>query len=80
MTAEVEVFAEQLALALGIDPALIDVEAILDLAGDVAHAVVRPAAPVSTFLAGFAAGSAGGSRAAIMAAFTVTRDVTEGTA
>lgn len=38
-------------------------EAILGLAGEAAHGVVRPAAPVTTFLAGYAAGLAGGSAA-----------------
>ncbi|RYJ06907.1 MAG: hypothetical protein EON52_03960 [Actinomycetales bacterium] len=31
-----------------------DVETLLDLAGTAAHAVVRPAAPLTTFLAGAA--------------------------
>jgi hypothetical protein len=39
----------------------VDVNAVLDLARDAAHSVTRPAAPVSTFLAGFAAAQAGGS-------------------
>lgn len=34
----------------------VDVEAVLDLAGDAAHAVVRPAAPLTTFLVGVAVG------------------------
>lgn len=47
-----------LAAELGIDPALVDIDAVLGLAGTVAHAVVRPAAPLSTFMAGYAAGLA----------------------
>jgi hypothetical protein len=43
----------------------VDVEQVLDLAADAAHAVQRPAAPVTTFVAGLAAGRAGGSAAAI---------------
>lgn len=41
----------------------VDVDAILGLAGDAAHAIVRPAAPLTTFIVGFAAGrgSIGGS-------------------
>lgn len=39
----------------------IDVNAILSLAGVAAHSVVRPAAPLTTFIAGFAAGLAAGS-------------------
>ena len=45
----------QLSSALDVPPA--DVDAILGLAGVVAHEVVRPAAPLSTFLVGYAAGS-----------------------
>lgn len=49
---------------LGIHPHL-DVGAILALAGVAAHAVVRPAAPVTTYLVGYAAGiaAAGGDDA-----------------
>lgn len=36
----------------------VDVADILALAGDAAHSVVRPAAPLTTFLAGYAAGLA----------------------
>jgi hypothetical protein len=36
----------------------IDVNAVLSLAGVAAHSVVRPAAPLTTFIAGFAAGLA----------------------
>lgn len=39
----------------------IDTNAILKVAGEAAHAVVRPAAPLTTFIAGLAAGLAAGS-------------------
>ncbi|MDP3209766.1 MAG: DUF6457 domain-containing protein, partial [Rhodoglobus sp.] len=39
--------------ALGVPPA--DVDLILDLAGKAAHSIVRPAAPLTTFLVGYAA-------------------------
>lgn len=39
----------------------IEVNAILSLAGKAAHTVVRPAAPLTTFIAGYAAGLAAGS-------------------
>jgi hypothetical protein len=39
----------------------IDTAAVLALAGRAAHAVVRPAAPLTTFIAGYAAGLAAGS-------------------
>lgn len=39
----------------------VDIDAVLALAGEAAHSVVRPAAPLTTFLAGYAAGLAVGS-------------------
>jgi hypothetical protein len=39
----------------------IDINEVLGLAGVAAHSVVRPAAPLTTFIAGFAAGLASGS-------------------
>lgn len=42
---------------LGIDPAVVDVPAVLDLARVAAHQVDRPAAPVTAYLCGLAAGS-----------------------
>ena len=45
------------------DPAT--VEALLALAADAAHGVVRPAAPIATFLAGVALGKSGGDPAAL---------------
>ncbi|HPU13862.1 MAG TPA: DUF6457 domain-containing protein [Aeromicrobium sp.] len=36
-----------------------DPQALLDLAGTAAHSIVRPAAPLTTFLVGYAAGLAG---------------------
>lgn len=50
--------------ALGVDPQAVDVEALLDLARDVAHGVARPAVPLTSFLAGYAVAAAGGDRAA----------------
>jgi hypothetical protein len=41
---------------LGLDPAEVPVKAVLDLARDVAHGVVRPGAPVSAYLMGVAVG------------------------
>ncbi len=48
---------QALTTELGIDPQA-DPEALLDLAGTAAHSVVRPAAPLTTFLVGYAAGAA----------------------
>jgi Domain of unknown function (DUF6457) len=41
---------------LGLDPAVADQRAVLDLARQVAHQVDRPAAPVTAFLLGVAVG------------------------
>lgn len=51
---ELHEFAVQLAHDLGVPEADYDLEAILDLARDAAHAVVRPAAPMAAYLAGYA--------------------------
>jgi hypothetical protein len=56
-------WAERLAAELGMSEVPIDIDAVLGLAGRVAHTVVRPAAPLSTFLVGYAAGLAVGSQA-----------------
>lgn len=45
-----------LSAELGLELTDVDVQAILDVARDAAHSVVRPAAPVATFLVGYAAG------------------------
>lgn len=39
----------------------VDIHAVLNVAGVAAHSVVRPAAPLTTFIAGLAAGLAAGS-------------------
>lgn len=39
----------------------IDMNDILDLAGDAAHGIVRPAAPLTTYIVGYAAGLAVGA-------------------
>jgi hypothetical protein len=41
----------------------VDVDAVLGLAGEVAHAVVRPAAPLTALVVGYAAGLAVGGAA-----------------
>jgi hypothetical protein len=57
-------WAAGLASDLGIEQVL-DVDAILDLAADAAHGVMRPAAPLTTYLVGVAVGQAGGDPARI---------------
>lgn len=61
-------WTDELATALGLDPATLDRGLVLDLARDAAHGVARPAAPLTTFLVGLAAGRAGGSAADVEAA------------
>jgi hypothetical protein len=56
--------------ALGVDPAAVDQDLILELTKDVAHNVARPAAPLSAFVVGLAAGKAGGDADAVRAAAT----------
>ncbi|MGN8244429.1 DUF6457 domain-containing protein [Cellulomonas soli] len=63
--ADLHVWTAALAEALGVDPAVVDVAEVLDVAGDVAHQVARPAAPLSLFVAGIAVGAAGGDEAAV---------------
>lgn len=43
-----------LAAELGVDPAVVDVAGLLDVARDAAHGVARPATPLTTFLLGYA--------------------------
>lgn len=52
---------DELCDTLELDDAEIDEGLILDLARDAAHAVERPAAPITTFLVGYAAALRGGS-------------------
>jgi hypothetical protein len=63
--------------ALGLEDVPADRAAVLDLAGDAAHAIVRPAAPLTTFLAGYAAGLAGGSAADVASALERARAATQ---
>jgi molybdopterin-guanine dinucleotide biosynthesis protein A len=58
--ARMNVLAEWTALAckeLGIDPARVDRDQILDLTKEIAHGVARPAAPLTAYLLGLAQGS-----------------------
>ena len=69
-----------LAAELDLEAGAVDIGAVLDLAADAAHAVVRPAAPLTTFLAGLAAGRNGGDAAAIRAAIATCSAATRGAA
>lgn len=49
-----------LSAALGVGREVIDIAQVLAVAGEAAHAVVRPAAPLTTFIVGYAAGLSAG--------------------
>lgn len=67
-------WVRELCAELGIDPAVLERDLVLDLARDAAHGVARPAAPLTTFLVGYAAGRRGGGPEAIAeAAAAATR-------
>jgi hypothetical protein len=51
-------WTRRLTEALDIGGLTVDIDAVLGLAGEAAHAVMRPAAPLTTFVVGFAAGLA----------------------
>jgi hypothetical protein len=61
--------------ALGLDPSAVatNQSLVLDLARDTAHGVVRPAAPIATYLLGLAVGS-GADPAAAAASLTDLAD------
>lgn len=59
--ARIEDWAVTVSEALGHGGLPLKVGDILDLAGVAAHNVVRPAAPLTTFIAGYAAGHAAAS-------------------
>lgn len=61
-------WSAELAAELGVDGLDVDIDAILSLAGKAAHGIVRPAAPLTTFLVGFAAGRAVSNESAVHSA------------
>lgn len=75
--AVIEDWNARLSAALGIPPA--DADAVLGLAGVVARAVIRPAAPLTAYLVGYAAAQAEANgtapEVAFAAAAQVARDV-----
>ncbi|GAA4978329.1 DUF6457 domain-containing protein [Actinopolymorpha pittospori] len=58
---------------LPVDEALLTT--VLDLARDAAHAVERPAAPLTTFLVGYAAARRGGTPADLAACAEIAREL-----
>lgn len=77
-----EEWSHKLTAALEVPELQVDVTAVLALAAAAAHQVVRPAAPVSTFVVGYAAGLAAAAgadrdaaiRLAMEAAIQLCRD------
>jgi hypothetical protein len=66
MDEQLSEWLQQLCAALDLPPELADHEQLLlDVARDAAHHVMRPAAPLTTFLVGVAAGRAAGTGAAV---------------
>lgn len=75
LDAQLETWAVEVRAALGVE-ADVDIRAVLGIAGVAAHAVVRPAAPLTTYLIGFAAGRAAATgEDAALAAAEATRAV-----
>lgn len=58
---QLEAWSSRLLQALELEGTPVDVSAVLDLAAAAAHSVVRPAAPLTTYIAGYAAGLAAGT-------------------
>ncbi len=62
-----------LAADLGVDIPDVDAQTLLDVARDAAHAVDRPAAPITTYLLGYAAASSATPDALATGATTLQR-------
>jgi hypothetical protein len=54
-------WCRKVADAAGVPELEVDLKTVLGLAGRAAHSVMRPAAPLTTFVIGYAAGVAAGS-------------------
>jgi hypothetical protein len=53
---ELDSWVAAAAVELGLEPDVVDVKQVLDVARDVAHQVIRPGAPVTAYLLGVAVG------------------------
>ena len=78
MTESLDAWVTALAHALEISPAQVDQDTLLELAGEAAHRVERPAAPLTTYLVGLAAGRDGGGPAAVSKATAVATNLAQG--
>jgi hypothetical protein len=80
--ARMHVLNEWTALAckeLGIDPATVDRDQILDLTKEVAHGVARPAAPLTAYLLGLAQGAGTAPEDAVARLTTLAKNWGEAT-
>lgn len=68
--ASLEAFTTRMQESLELGGLPFDIDEVLNLAGDAARAVMRPAAPLTTFLVGYAAGRAAGAGADPASAIT----------
>jgi hypothetical protein len=59
---------------LGVDPAKIDRDEVLDLTKEVAHGVARPAAPLTAYLLGLAQGAGTAPPDAVERLITLARN------
>ncbi|QNE46869.1 NTP transferase domain-containing protein [Glaciihabitans sp. INWT7] len=64
MRAALSEWSNRLTAALGLEAMEVDIDAVLALAGTAAHALLRPAAPLTTYLVGYAAGIAAAEKGA----------------
>lgn len=53
---QLEPWVAEVLAAFDLDDTQVNIDKVLSLAGVVAHGVLRPAAPLTTFIAGYAAG------------------------
>jgi hypothetical protein len=53
---ELDAWVQAAAKELGLDPGVVRIGQVLDVARDVAHQVIRPGAPVTAYLMGVAVG------------------------
>jgi len=51
---DLDAWVVRVASELGIDPAVVDIQAVLDVASATAHGVARPAVPLTGFFVGYA--------------------------
>ncbi|MGP3932754.1 NTP transferase domain-containing protein [Nonomuraea sp. KM88] len=80
--ARMNVLNEWTALAckeLGIDPATVDRDLILDLTKEVAHGVARPAAPLTAYLLGLAQGAGTAPEDAVTKLITLAKNWSQAT-